>query len=271
MIRLAVFGAPVAQSLSPRIHRLFAQQFGLDVDYRAIEASAATFAAQLREFAAQGARGCNVTVPFKTQACELADRASELARRAGAANTLVFEPQEWYADNTDGAGLLADLDGVPGLRLTGGSLCLLGAGGAAAGVLAALLARAPRRVVIVNRTPERAAALAASHADLGAVEALRPAEAGRAGAFDLVINATSLGHDGVAPDLAACWFEAGGLCCDLNYGRAAQPLQSLCARLGVAYRDGLGMLVNQAALSFELWTGHSPATAPVLATLRHEQ
>ncbi|MDT8319904.1 MAG: shikimate dehydrogenase [Xanthomonadales bacterium] len=270
MIRLAVFGAPVAHSLSPRIHCLFARQFGLDVDYRAIEASAATFAERVLKFAAQGARGCNVTVPFKTRAYELADRASELARRAGAANTLLFEPHEWYADNTDGAGLLADLEGLPGVRLTGGRVCLLGAGGAAAGVLAALLAHGPRRVVIVNRTRERAVALAESHADLGTVEARTPAEAERAGPFDLVINATSLGHDGVAPELTASWFEAGGLCCDLNYGRAAQPLASLCARLGVAYRDGLGMLVRQAALSFELWTGNSPATAPVLATLRHE-
>jgi shikimate dehydrogenase len=201
-IRLAVFGAPVSHSLSPRIHDLFARQCGLQVDYRAIEATAATFAGLVGALAEQGGRGCNVTVPFKQAAWELAARSSEEATRARAANTLVFEPDgAWYADNTDGAGLVDDLAGRPGCRLADTCICLLGAGGAAAGILGALLRTRPARVVIANRTLERARHLAERHADLGTLDTCSPAEIGVRGPFDLLVNSTSAGHDGVAPAL----------------------------------------------------------------------
>jgi shikimate dehydrogenase len=268
-IRLAVFGSPVSQSLSPRIHALFARQCGLQVDYRAIEATAATFAGLVRALAEQGARGCNVTVPFKQAAWELAARCSEDAARARAANTLVFEPDgAWYADNTDGPGLVDDLAGQPGCRLAGARICLLGAGGAAAGILGALLRTHPACVVIANRSPQRARQLAERHGDLGTLDICSPAEIGSRAPFELLINATSAGHDGMAPPLVPEWLAPGGLCYDLNYGHAAEPCKSACARLEIAYSDGLGMLVGQAARSFQLWTGRQPDAVAVLAALR---
>lgn len=269
MIRLAVFGSPVTHSLSPRIHTLFARQCGLAVDYRAIEATAATFAGLVRDLADQGGRGCSVTVPFKQAAWKLAARSGDDATRARAANTLWFEQAgAWYADNTDGPGLIDDLAARPACRLAGARICVLGAGGAAAGILGALLRAGPARVLIANRTLERARQLAQRHADLGSPEVCAPAEIGARAPYDLVINATSLGHAGTAPTLAPEWLAAGGQCYDLNYGRAAEPLRLACARQGIAYSDGLGMLVGQAARSFLLWTGRQPDTAAVLAELR---
>ena len=271
LIRLAVFGRPIAHTLSPGIHRAFAADCGLAVDYRAIEARDDDFAARVRELAASGGRGCNVTLPFKHKAWGLAARSSDGATRARAANTLVFETaQDWYADNTDGPGLVGDLERLrPGL-LGGARVCLLGAGGAAAGVLAALLNGNTDLIVIANRTLPRAAELARRHDDLGRLEVCAPERAGDHGPYDLVVNATSSGHHGGSPSLDSCWLRPGGLCYDLNYGPAAQPLRDHCARLGIAFADGLGMLVAQAALSFELWTGCRPAVAPVLQALRRD-
>ena len=271
LIRLAVFGSPVTHSLSPRIHALFARQCGLQVDYRAIEATAATFAGLVRALAEQGARGCNVTVPFKQAAWVLAARGSADAARARAANTLVFETDgAWYADNTDGPGLVDDLAARPAGRLAGARICLLGAGGAAAGILGALLRARPACVVIANRTPERARHLAERHADLGRLDTCSPAEIGSKAPFEVVINAIAAGHEGLAPTLAPEWLAPGGLCYDLNYGLAAEPLKKACARLGIAYSDGLGMLVAQAARSFQLWTGSRPDAAAALAELRRQ-
>lgn len=270
-IRLAVFGRPVRRSLSPRIHSLFASQAGLQVDYRAIEATPETFPDLVSELAASGGRGCNVTVPLKQDAWRLADRASDSALRAHAANTLVFyRAGELYADNTDGQGLVADLQSTGGVRLAGTRICLLGAGGAAAGVLGALLRAEPVSLVIANRTRERAGQLAESHADLGRVDVCSPDNVDANGPFDLVINATSLGHEGGAPDIDPGWLEPGGLVYDMNYGQAAQPLLRQCEVRGIRYADGLGMLVRQAALSFRLWTGISPDPSPVLKQLRSE-
>ena len=268
LIRLAVFGQPVAHSLSPRIHAQFAQQCGLAVDYRAIEATAATFPDAVRALAAAGGRGCNVTVPFKHAAWRLARRRSERADLAEAANTLLFAPDGWFADNTDGDGLRFDLETGAGRTLAGARLCLLGAGGAAAGVTAALLQADPAQLLIANRTADRAAALAARHATLGPVAGGGLDAIATHGPFDIIVNATSLGHAGGAPDIRAAWLRDDGLCYDMNYGRAADPLRTACRQAGIAYRDGLGMLVGQAALSFELWTGQRPDPLPVIEKLR---
>lgn len=268
MIRLAVFGQPVAQSLSPRIHRAFARQFGLDIDYRAIEATPESFSRQLGELARAGGRGCNITAPFKYAAWRAATTASDHANRAEAANTLVFSASEWFADNTDGGGLVNDLQNNAGISLQGKKLCLVGAGGAACGVLAALLNTSPGQVTIANRTASKACALADRHADLGNVTATGLDTVAGHGPFDLFINATSQGHGGGAPQLHDSWLAADGLCYDMNYGKAAEPLGALCRKQGIPYRDGLGMLVGQAALSFALWTGQEPATAAVLEELR---
>ena len=268
LIRLAVFGQPVAHSLSPRIHARFAAQCGVTIDYRAIEATAETFADRVRALAADGGRGCNVTVPFKHAAWRLAARASERADRAEAANTLRFDPGGWFADNTDGGGLCFDLETGAGFELKDARICLLGAGGAAAGVTAALLQAGPALLLIANRSESRAVALAERHAALGPVSAAGLDAIGTEGPFDLVVNATSLGHTGGAPAIGVDWLRPGGLCYDMNYGAAAEPLRAACAAAGLAYRDGLGMLVGQAALSFELWTGQRPDPRPVIDALR---
>jgi len=269
LIRLAVFGRPVARSLSPRIHARFAEQFGFAVDYRAIEATPETFPKLATELADHGGRGCNITVPLKSVAWKLAAASSATARRAQAANTLLFESRsEWFADNTDGPGLVADLESGLHFHLGGSRICLLGAGGAAAGVLGPLMSAGPDCVLLANRTVETAARLADDHADLGTVQACPLSGIVKQAPFDLVINATSLGHRGSAPELDASWLRPEGLCYDMNYGAAAAPLSRLCAERGIRYSDGLGMLVEQAALSFRLWTGNTPDTGPVLAQLR---
>jgi shikimate dehydrogenase len=268
-IKLAVFGSPVAHSLSPRIHGLFAAQSGLRVDYRAIEATVESFAERANKLAQSGGRGCNITVPLKHAAWKLAAHCSAGADRARAANTLVFsDTRNWFADSTDGPGLVTDLETLPGFGLKGARICLLGAGGAAASVLGPLLQAGPKIVTIANRTQSRALDLAHSHADLGPLETVSPAELDSVPPFDLVINATSLGHGGTAARVSANWLTARGYCYDMNYGPAAQPLRAHCARQQIPYVDGLGMLVEQAALSFKLWTGQTPDTAAVLETLR---
>ena len=273
-LKLAVFGNPVTQSLSPRIHGLFADQFGLNIDYRAIEATPETFPDRVAELAGSGGRGCNITVPLKHHAWKLAGRCSESAALARAANTLVFSGDsgrnflDWYADSTDGEGLVNDLKNRPGCRLRGARICLIGAGGAAASVLGALLNARPELTFIANRTPDRARELVQSHASLGTLEFGTPEDLNTVAPFDLVINATSAGHSGSATRLSRSWFTPSGFCYDMNYGAAAKPLRTLCLEQGIPYSDGLGMLVGQAALSFKLWTGFSPDTSAVLEVLR---
>jgi shikimate dehydrogenase len=248
---------------------MFADQCGLAIDYRAIEATAETFPQQVSELAAGGARGCNITVPLKQDAWKLADRCSDSAGRARAANTLVFQQGgELYAHNTDGKGLISDLLSRADFQLAGSRICIVGAGGAAAGILGAVLRAGPDCVILANRTVERAVELAETHSDLGALQACALDAIAPGGPYDLVINATSLGHKGDTLQVDRSWFTAAGFCYDLNYGKSADPLRQSCTAQGVVYSDGLGMLVGQAALSFALWTGHSPDAAPVLDQLR---
>jgi shikimate dehydrogenase len=287
VIRLAVFGSPISHSRSPEIHRLFARQCGLQVDYQAIEATAETFPRLLEELAAQGGRGCNVTVPLKHEAWKLAQRFSDSASRAQAANTLLFETaDEWFADNTDGRGLVCDLVSNLNHQIAGSRVCIMGAGGAVAGILGDLLAQDPASIVIANRTLKRAQQLCKSFTDLSCrnplagepnvddpnpqptnLEAISLQALQTQDPFDLIINATSLGHRGNHPGLPLSIFHSTSLCYDLNYGAAARPLQEFCLEADINYQDGLGMLVEQAALSFELWTGRMPDTGPVLKQL----
>jgi shikimate dehydrogenase len=268
-MKLAVFGNPVTHSLSPQIHGLFAEQCRLEVDYQAIEATPESFPGLAAKLAESGGRGCNITVPLKHDAWKLAGRCSESASRAHAANTLVFYgPDEWYADSTDGMGLVNDLQSIPGCGLREARICLIGAGGAAASVLGALLHSKPETVLIVNRTTERAVDLARAHSNLGKVDSCAAGELDSRAPFDLVINATSIGHNGGTPELPPSCLAPNGLCYDMNYGEAAEPLRRKCRENSMSYSDGLGMLVSQAALSFRLWTGHVPDTIRVLNELR---
>ena len=267
MDRYCVIGHPVAHSKSPRIHALFAAQTGQDLVYDRLEAPLDGFAATVQGLRAGGVRGCNVTLPFKEQAYTLADETSARADAAQAANTLLFDSDgRVRADNTDGVGLVRDLGANLGVNLRGTRLLLLGAGGAARGVLGPLL-EAGAHVTVSNRTFERARALVAGTAP-GAARAL-PLDALAGGIYDIVINATSAGLSGALPELPDGLIAAGGGAYDLIYGPGAQPFLEWAWRQGAAWTaDGLGMLVEQAAESFALWRGVRPATAPVIAALR---
>jgi shikimate dehydrogenase len=269
--RYAVVGHPVAHSQSPFIHAAFAAQTGQALVYDRLDCGPEGFEAATRAFAAGGGAGCNVTVPFKFQALALAARCSERARLAGAANTLRFDRDGWLADNTDGAGLLRDIEHGAGFALAGRRVLLIGAGGSAAGVLGPLLHARPRQLVLVNRGAERARALAERHAalataqtvDLGCADIADPGQG-----FDLVINATATSLQAAGVPVPAGVLRPGALALDLMYGPAAQGFLDWAAAAGAHGRDGLGMLVEQAAGAFEIWRSVRPDTAPVLAALR---
>lgn len=266
--RYCVFGNPVHHSRSPAIHRAFAAQCAQDVSYTAILAPIGGFPEAVGEFAATGGRGANVTLPFKEEAFALASRLSERARIAGAVNTLDFAGPGIRGDNTDGAGLVQDLTGNLGLPIAGRRILLLGAGGAARGVLGPLLDAGPRLLVVANRTVARAQALARRFAGVARVQACGFDDLGGE-SFDLVINATSASLAGDVPPLPKGVFSAGALAYDMVYGDAATPFLGFARSQGVErLADGLGMLVEQAAESFLVWRGVRPQTAPVIAMLR---
>ena len=267
MDRYVVIGNPVSHSLSPAIHAAFARAEGETIDYRAMLVPLGGFAAHARRFFDEGGSGANVTLPFKVDAFELGDEKGDRARLAGAANVLTRRDGRIAADNTDGAGLVADLVGNLGLKLGGARVLLLGAGGAARGVVAPLLALAPRRLVIANRTPARAHDLARQFRDLGAVEGASLDAVPRE-SFDLVINATSTSTRGEPLSLSADVFHAGAFAYDMAYGPPARAFLELARARGAHASDGLGMLVEQAAESYFLWRGRRPATRPVLQALR---
>ncbi|MCC5867513.1 MAG: shikimate dehydrogenase [Gammaproteobacteria bacterium] len=270
MDRYAVIGHPVAHSRSPWIHARFAQQTGESLRYEAIDANPDEFVATVREFFADGGRGLNVTLPHKQAACALAEVLSPAARAAGAVNTLKPDADgRLLGDNTDGAGLVRDLLANLGWEIAGRRVLLVGAGGAARGVLGPLLAQAPAAVWLVNRTAARAEQLLAdaghpAAARAGGYDALQGA-----GAFDLLINATSAGIIGDTPPLLAECIADHSVCYDMLYGPGQTPFQRWALLHGAAAAEqGLGMLVEQAAESFSLWRGVRPDTAAVLADLR---
>jgi len=269
--RYAVLGNPVAHSQSPFIHAAFAQQTGERMTYDRVLAPMDGFVETVRAFAAAGGRGCNVTVPFKFEAPALASRVSARARLAGAANVLGFDADGWWADNTDGIGLVRDIIDGAGVPLQGLRLLLVGAGGAGAGVLGPLIEARPAEVMVANRTPERAQALMHSHAawaDQHGVHLHAGALDAPAGRFDVVINASASSLAGGAVPVAPGRLADGALAVDLMYGAPAQPFLDWARAHGARPRDGLGMLVQQAAEAFFGWRGCRPETGPVLAALR---
>ena len=266
--RYAVIGNPIAQSKSPRLHAAFARQTGQDLDYGAILAPLDGFAAAVHAFIAAGGRGLNVTVPFKLQACALADRLSERARHAQAVNTLKFDADGIYGDNTDGIGLVSDIRDRLGVAIAGARVLLLGAGGAARGVLLPLLQQGPASLTIACRAPEKALPLQALCAGQGRVEVASLAAPG-AGGFDVVINATSASLSGTGLSLPPGSYRPGALAYDMAYGEGPTAFMQVAQAEGAARTaDGLGMLVGQAAESFLLWRGVRPEVEPVLALLR---
>jgi len=265
--RYAVVGNPVEHSRSPAIHAMFAAQTGEALTYERLLAPLDGFAPALRAFAVAGARGCNVTVPFKFEAFALAATRSARAQLAGAVNTLRFDDGGWAGDNTDGAGLVHDIERNAGRPLAGRSVLLIGAGGAAAGVLGSLIAAGPARITVVNRSLDKAQALVASHAHLG-LPLVAAALADAPAAQDLLVNATSSSLAGAASPVDARVLKPGALALDMMYGPQAQAFLDWAATRGAEPRDGLGMLVEQAAEAFHFWRGIRPDTAPVLAALR---
>ena len=272
--RYAVFGNPIGHSKSPRIHALFAAQTGQDISYQAILAEKDGFAAAIAAFVAAGegpARGANVTVPFKEEAFRLATRRTARAEAAGAVNTLSFEAGAMIGDNTDGAGLVRDLQHNLGCDPAGRRILLLGAGGAARGVILPGPLETPAELVSCNRTEETAARLALEFARLpGCAVDVKPDGTGFAGLagrqFDLVINATSAGLSGASLPLPPCVFGPRCVAYEMVYGRETAFMAQARAA-GARVADGLGMLVEQAAEAFFVWRGVRPRTAPVLAAL----
>ena len=264
MDRYVVIGNPVSHSLSPAIHAHFASQTKDEIEYGTLLVSPGRFALETRRFFDQGGKGANVTLPFKVDAFHLAQACSARAEIAQAANFLALRSGVIEADNTDGAGLVADLTRNLGVQLRGKRILIVGAGGAARGVIAPLLAEEPQCVVIANRTIERARDLARRFA---AVEAIA-LDAIPAGAFDLVMNATSSSTHGEPLALPDRVLGSAGFAYDMAYAGAAKPFVERARALGTQACDGLGMLVEQAAESFLLWRGTRPATQAILAELR---
>ena len=266
----AVFGHPVSHSLSPRIHAAFGRQLGISLDYTAIEATPDAFPQALDAFVTAGGKGANVTLPLKEAAFALCASTSERAQRAGAVNTLIRNDGQWRGDNTDGIGLVRDLTGRLSLDLRGRRALLLGAGGSARGVAPALLDAGVSELIIVNRTAERADALADALGDPERAHSRYWDDAGAEGDYALIVNATSASRDGTTEfTLPFQLANSRTLAVDLNYGEAAIPFLAWARAANCRdVVDGLGMLVEQAAASFELWHGVRPDTAPVYATLR---
>lgn len=271
MDKYCVLGNPVEHSKSPWIHARFAQLTGQDLQYVKRLVPLDGFAQAVRDFRAEGGRGCNVTVPFKFEAAPLATRLSQRAELAGACNTLRFDGEEIFADNTDGVGLANDIMRNAGVALAGRDLLLIGAGGAASGVLGPLVEARPRRIVVANRTQAKAGVLIDRHSLLAAQHGVgleAPELHEVRGSFDVVVNATSSSLTGAAVPVTADVLKRGALACDMMYGPAAQGFLDWARQHGAVPRDGLGMLVEQAAEAFLIWRGVRPPAAQVLAELR---
>ncbi len=270
MDRYAVMGNPIAHSLSPQIHRQFAEQTAQVMSYEAILVPTDGFDAAVHEFVASGGKGLNITVPFKEQAWQLATDCSDRAKRARAVNTLiVHEEGRIQGDNTDGVGLLRDLVQNHGITLKNRRILILGAGGAVRGVISPLLSESPAEIRIANRTPERAQQLVEAFRDLGSLSAcgfdgLDGYQA------DIIINGTSAGLSGEVPPISEDLFPGTEAVYDMMYNRA-EPTDFQCWAEACGARrslDGLGMLVEQAAEAFYLWRGVRPNTQTVIQSLR---
>jgi shikimate dehydrogenase len=270
-----VLGNPIAHSKSPLIHARFAELTGQTLRYERLLVPLESFAATLAQLLQDGVKGCNVTVPFKLDAFDAAATRSDRAQLAQAANTLVLQGGTVHADNTDGVGLVKDIQNNAGISLAGRDVLLIGAGGAGAGALAPLLAAGPRRLVLVNRTRAKADALVAQHKAhaslqglLQKTELLAEDLPALQGAFDVVINASASSLAGAGVPVAAGVLKPGALACDMMYGPAAAGFMAWAQDNGAVPRDGLGMLVEQAAEAFELWRKVRPPSAQVLREMR---
>ncbi|CAM3201963.1 shikimate dehydrogenase [Moritella viscosa] len=266
MDRYAVFGNPINHSKSPMIHGLFAKQTAQELSYQAIEAPINGFTTAMNEFFSLGGKGCNITVPFKEEAFSFAQTLTPRAQLAGAVNTLVLtDDGRVIGDNTDGFGLVHDL--LQYTALTNKRILLLGAGGAARGVIGPLLEQGIQELVIANRTDAKAQQLARLFNDKGDITA--SSFTALNGSFDLIINSTSASLSGLVPAISPALVDKKTICYDMMYKAEATAFNLWAAEQGAELViDGLGMLVGQAAESFKVWRGITPSMSPVLQALR---
>jgi shikimate dehydrogenase len=269
--KYAVIGNPIAHSKSPIIHAAFAASTGQDMSYERLLAPRDGFRAAVEQFAAEGGKGLNVTIPFKLEAFDIAAAATERARLAGAVNTLKRVGDAWHADNTDCVGLVRDLAANLGVDVRGRAIAILGAGGAVRGIVKPLLDAGATSITVSNRTMSKAAEIAATFSRYGRVEAVAP-DAFGARRHEIVVNATSLGMGGAVVaefPFAGSIFAPGAFAYDLIYSDTETPFMRWARAHGAARAsDGMGMLIEQAAESFALWRGVHPDTKPVFALLR---
>ena len=266
--RYAVIGNPIVQSKSPVIHGLFAAATGQQMEYSKVEGRIGDFAKQLDELRASGMRGMNVTAPFKLEAFAYATHLSESARLAGAVNALKFEGKEVHAQNFDGVGLVNDIERNHATPMKGKRVLLLGAGGAVRGALLPFARAEPALLVVANRTLAKAEELVKMLRTQSSVNVLSCDYENLQGAFDVVVNGTSASLFGQAPDVPASAFATGCLAYEMAYGKGATPFLQVARQAGVQRCvDGVGMLVEQAALAFEWWRGVRPDTVEAIAQL----
>lgn len=269
MDRYAVIGNPISHSSSPAIHARFAKQTEQDMRYEAIGVNADVLAEEVARLHAENYLGLNVTLPHKQAIASLCESVSDRAGRAGAVNTLIRTDSGWIGDNTDGAGLMADLQRLQ-FEIKGQRVLILGAGGAVRGILAPLLALEPAQLVVSNRNPWKPEKLAEDFADLGTLLP-RTHLALKGDTYDVIINATSAGHCGAMPSIPGKVLAEGGKCYDLSYGKAHEPFLVWAKAQGAGQvSDGLGMLVQQAAIAFSLWRKVMPETTPVMESLQSQ-
>ena len=266
MYKLAVFGNPIEHSLSPDIHAQFAQQTGVEVDYQKILAPVNDFSQFAKAFIHKGANGFNVTVPFKLDAFNFSTELTLNAKTAGAVNTIKIQDSKIIGENTDGIGLVNDLTNHLNIELENKVILILGAGGATQGILLPILSKNPKRVMIANRTASKAEKLARDFSKYGKTCGFGLDKI-KDDPVDIIINATSASLAGKMPDIASgCANHA--ICYDLMYGQQTPFMDWAKANNAAVIADGLGMLVEQAASSFEFWTGAKPDTHAVIKNLR---
>jgi shikimate dehydrogenase len=253
--QLGLWGHPVKHSRSPQIHAEFARQFGIDLDYQLIDAKADELPQLFNQWI-KTAHGCNITVPHKSNIMPLLDRYTERAHQAKAVNTVFWQGDELWGDNTDGDGLVLDLKSK-NIPLKDAAVLVIGAGGASQGIIPSLLNQGVANITISNRNIEKAKKLAELFNRCNALET------SYSKSYDLIIHSTSMGHQGLCPELKAHWFHQNTIAYDLSYGSAAEPFLTAAKTHGAkqAY-DGLGMLYGQAVLAFEIWFGQKPTTKP---------
>ncbi len=268
--RYAVFGNPIEHSKSPFIHTRFAEQTGQNLTYTAELVELDDFENAVTRFAENNGKGLNITVPFKQQAWLIANRRSERAQRAGAVNTLVINGKgDYYGDNTDGIGLVRDLVRNYQLQLSGKNILVVGAGGAVRGVIEPILGHKPASLTIANRTRDKALQLAVEFSNLGEIKGCGLDELGDE-CYDIIINGTSASLGGEMPDLPDIITTDVTFCYDMMYTREPTPFMRWAEQKGASQVvDGTGMLVEQAAESFNLWRNVHPDTSPVIDALRN--